>query len=352
MIIYNGKNSKLDFDLYIASKDVPAPTRKTITETVPYMSGVYDFSYHDGDIDEYDALKIKYSFDVIGDTKADLSEQKKRLLNWIYSRGDQKLYDLAISKTEYYEVYHATPSWSENGLQGLLTVEFLCYPFRKTELITRSHELIAEPAQEITLVNEGDRKIIPKIELGCKNIFDMSLFTPTSGGDPYISRVSGNFVYVTTSLNYSGDGKIDTGVSLKQFCAQMQAGETYILTGFANRNTARKIYLNGANIEWHFGTAKQVTQEMLNSTICVFGYASSVGTGETHVGEFQIERGDKATEYTPHVGGINANIKYGASSLVMSAGVYDGLFALEKGENKFTASGTGTLYIEYQAEVL
>ena len=352
MIIYNGKNSKLDFDLYIASKDVPAPTRKTIVETVPYMSGVYDFSFHDGDVDEYEALTVKYSFDVIGNTKAELNEQKKILLNWIYSRGDQKLYDLTISKNEYYEVYHASPSWSENGLQGLLSVEFLCYPFRKTELLTYSHELLASPAQTITLVNEGYRKIIPKIELGCKNIFDMSLFTPTSGGDPYISRVSGGYVYITTSRNYSGDGKFDTGVSLKQFCSQMQAGETYMLTARANRNTDNKIFLNGANVEWHFGTATTVTQEMLNSTVCIFGYKSATATGETHVGYFQIEHGTTATEYAPFVDGVNARINFDNSAFVVSAGRYDGMIVLEKGENKLVVSGAGTLYIEYFAEVL
>lgn len=353
MIIYNGKNSKLDFDLYIASKDVPAPTRKTITETVPYMSGVYDFSFHDGDIDEYDALKIKYSFDVIGDSKADLSRQKKLLLNWLYSRGDQRLYDVAISKNEYYEVYHATPSWSESDLQGLLTVEFLCYPFRKTELITRSIELQATE-QEITLVNEGDRKIIPKIELTNKNLFDASLFKIASTADIYISRVNDPWVYITTTADYNGDGRICTGLTLQELCTEMTAGETYTLTANSNTNT-KAIYLNGANIKWLFGQSLIVTQEMLESKVCFYGKSSldGEGHGQTYVGEVQIERGKTATEYTPHyIASIAANIKHGGSSYVMSAGNYDGLFTLEKGENELTVSGTGSLTIEYNAEVL
>lgn len=138
MIIYNGKNSLKDFDLYIASKDIPVPKRKQITETVPYMSGLWDFSYLDG-IDQYEAITLKYSFDVIADNKQDLNAQKHVLTEWLHGVGDGKLYDTDISTEHYYNVYQAQASWSEDGLQGLLSVEFLCYPFRlKDYVITQS----------------------------------------------------------------------------------------------------------------------------------------------------------------------------------------------------------------------
>lgn len=129
MIIYNGKNSLKDFDLYIASKDIPVPKRKQITETVPYMSGLWDFSYLDG-VDQYEAITLKYSFDVIADNKRDLNAQKHELLEWVHGAGDGKLYDTDISTDYHYSVYQAQATWSETDLQGLLTVEFLCYPFR------------------------------------------------------------------------------------------------------------------------------------------------------------------------------------------------------------------------------
>ena len=129
MIIYNGKNSLKDFDLYIASKDIPVPQRKRITETVPYMSGLWDFSYLDG-VDQYDAITLKYDFDVIAVTKQELNEQKHALLDWLHGVGDKKLYDTDISSDYYYNVYQAQASWSETDTQGLLSVEFLCYPFR------------------------------------------------------------------------------------------------------------------------------------------------------------------------------------------------------------------------------
>ena len=128
MIIYNGKNSFKDFDLYVASKDIPIAERKVVTETVPHMSGLWDFSFHDGQ-DEYEAVTLIYNFDVIADTKQELNAQKNALTAWAHSRGDNLLYDTDISTEYFYKVYQAQAKWSEDDLQGSFTIEFLCYPF-------------------------------------------------------------------------------------------------------------------------------------------------------------------------------------------------------------------------------
>ena len=166
MIIYNGKESLKDFDLYVASKDIPPPQRKTITETVPYMSGIWDFSFNEG-VDEYEPLPLKYTFDVIADTKQELNSIKAELLDWLHNIGSdnedirKRLYDTDISETEYYEVYFVNTGWSEEGLQGLLTAEFVCYPFRKTESRTITHTI--NNSLSLNLENAGYRPIYPII---------------------------------------------------------------------------------------------------------------------------------------------------------------------------------------------
>ncbi len=163
MIIYNGKNSFKDFDLYVAGKEIPAPTRKEITETVPLMSGEWDFSYHEG-VDEYETLILRYEFDVIAGSKQELNKLKTELIKWLHSRGDQKLYDSDISLNEHYEVYRAQAAWSEEGLQGLLSVEFKCYPLRKTDEKKATFTLSAATLT-YNIVNKSDRPIIPVIEV-------------------------------------------------------------------------------------------------------------------------------------------------------------------------------------------
>lgn len=163
MIIYNGKNSLKDFDLYVAKKDIPVPNRKEVTETVPLMSGEWDFSYNDG-VDEYETLVIKYEFDVIGDSKQDLNSLKASIVAWLHSRGDQRLYDSDISLNEYYEVYRAQAFWSEEREQGLVSVEFKCYPFRKADETTKTIEL-SETSQDYEIINNSARPISPVFEV-------------------------------------------------------------------------------------------------------------------------------------------------------------------------------------------
>lgn len=204
MIIYNGKNSFKDFDLYVAKKDIPVPIRKEATETVPLMSGEWDFSYNDG-VDEYETLVIKYEFDVIGDSKKDLNSLKTELVAWLHSRGNQQLYDSDISLNEFYEVYRAQAFWGEEGEQGLISVEFKCYPFRKADVTTKTFEL-SEEAQSFELVNNSARPIKPVFEVeGTASIIvdSVSLAATTGVYKGVVSIPNG-----TTLVTASGSGTL------------------------------------------------------------------------------------------------------------------------------------------------
>jgi len=155
-LIFNSKNSLIDYGLEIASKEIPSPSRKQVTETVPFMSGLWDFSPN-----EYDAVNLKYSFDVIADSKRELSDAKRGLETWL-NTGAGPLYDTEISTSHYFDVYSVATSWSESGLQGSLTAEFTCYPFMKSP--TRdSTTTLSSTAQTVTISLGGVRPIIPTI---------------------------------------------------------------------------------------------------------------------------------------------------------------------------------------------
>lgn len=162
MIIYNGKNSLKDFDLYVASKDVPIAERKVVTETVPRMSGLWDFSFIDGQ-DEYEPVKLTYSFDVIADTKQELNAQKNALTAWAHSRGDNLLYDTDISTDYFYKVYQAQAKWSETDLQGSFAIEFLCYPFMLG--IYREHYELGEAWETFHQMYINEKALIPNRQI-------------------------------------------------------------------------------------------------------------------------------------------------------------------------------------------
>lgn len=344
-IIYNGKNSLTDFDLYPASKELPAPTRKVITETVPYMSGVWDFSFHDGDVDEYEALTLKYSFDVIAETKTELNAQKAALLAWVHSRGEQRLYDTDISLTKYYSAYHAQASWSENDLQGLLTVEFTCYPFMKADKVTRS--ALSSESQTITIENEGGRVITPTIRVTSKNLLVYPFFetTKTTNGLTFTDNGDG-----TVTVN--GTATAQTTFMLAQ--VQNRNGRNLYLSGCPNGGSGKTysliaFYLDASN-KW------QGESYEIGNGLKIDGNRFSVGifirngaTVENLVFKPQLEENEFATPFEPYVE-ANATISDGANSHTLGAGTYDGLLTLGAGANTITAKGAGVLYVEYTEE--
>lgn len=149
-IIYNGENLTELLDLVIASKEIPSPTRKEITETVPYMSGEWDFSFLGGE-DFYEPVTLKYSFDFIADTKWGLSFARQEAEEKFLLRGDMKFYDTDFAPTNYFKVNRVQTSWSEEGLQGLLTVELKCYPFLLNDISQKIYA--SSSGEEVTVLN-------------------------------------------------------------------------------------------------------------------------------------------------------------------------------------------------------
>ena len=255
-------------------------------------------------IPEYEAVKIKYTFDVIADSKQELKALRKQLLAWIHSKGDNKLYDTDISDTAFYEVYHAQGSWSEEGLQGLLTAEFTCYPFMKTEKETVV--ALSSTTQTVNINNEGDRDVYPSITVAGKNLFDTlamsnsgkgtnhfvysNLATTPNTSDIYISAVTSNSIVVTTKSGYTGNGVCITNKKLAELAPSLKVGDICFLCGDTMANV-KGIYLFNIGM-WTFGEAKTITAEMLAATVYFYGLneLQGQGTGNCTISNVHISK--------------------------------------------------------------
>ena len=350
MIIYNGKNSFTDFDLYVASKEVPPAQLKEITESVPFMNGVWDFSFCNDEQGEYEPVTLKYTFDVIEDTKKDLNALKKSINKWLHSRGEQKLYDTDISTTEYYKVYNVKAGWSEEGLQGLVTVEFKCYPFMLLEKSTGAIELTTDP-QTLTIENEGGRVVGATVEIASKNLVNTSIIPIGEESEQYnyISNVSAGSITISSKSGYQGNGFRNTTITLQELCPQIREGETYTLS--ANSPATNKaIYLTGCSTMWIFGAALKITKDMLSCSVSFYGlHSTHNGYGDCVITNIQIEKGTTATEYTPYID-ANATIIDGVNSYALSAGKHTNVLRLRTGENTFNVSGAGLITVAYTEE--
>jgi predicted phage tail component-like protein len=129
---FNEKNSFADFGITIADggRNFPMPQLKTITETVPYMNGEYDFTFMNGE-GYYNRRKIGVTFNVIGKDWADAFDKRVKIVSWLLSRRGG---ELTFDDMPDYTFTDVSANISEElnviGRRAVqLNVEFSAYPY-------------------------------------------------------------------------------------------------------------------------------------------------------------------------------------------------------------------------------
>ena len=111
----------------------------------------------------------------------------------------------------------------------------------------------------------------------------------------------------------SGNGGVETGKTLQQLCPILQVGDTVYL--YFDRNLGNTsnpiIYLVGSIGEWGMNIAKTITQEMLDSTVILYGNRYISGeTGQCILTDFRIVK-NSTDQWERYTGGEPApNPKY------------------------------------------
>lgn len=130
-ITFNGKHSLKDMGLYAESKTINAPSKKKITDSVPFMHGFYDFSTVGSNGEQvYDTRTITVTLRIIAYSMEELHTVYSQALEWLMDSGKQKLqFDFMPDFYFMAEVQDA-PDWDKFLKYGLLTVDFMCDPFK------------------------------------------------------------------------------------------------------------------------------------------------------------------------------------------------------------------------------
>ncbi|MBV4447741.1 phage tail family protein [Clostridium tyrobutyricum] len=130
-ITFNGKHSLKDIGLYAEDKTINAPGKKKITDSVPFMHGFYDFSTVGSNGEQvYDTRTITVTLRIIAYSMEELHTVYSQALEWLMDAGKQKLqFDFMPDFYFMAEVQDA-PDWDKFLKYGLLTVDFVCDPFK------------------------------------------------------------------------------------------------------------------------------------------------------------------------------------------------------------------------------
>lgn len=157
-ILVDGLHSYRDFGECVASSDTGMPQRKTVTSTVPYMSGFYDFSDLYGGAAAYESREVSYSFNLVG-TREEVQLKKTALMAWLGNVQQGDIYDDDIYLKHFVGSFESA-SWEEDdsGMGSTLTVTFLCQPFMVADEPTTIR--LEDGTHAVTVVGQPTRATV------------------------------------------------------------------------------------------------------------------------------------------------------------------------------------------------
>lgn len=150
----NGIDPTVDYGAILSNRAISAPKRRTVTKTVPYSDGFYDYSEIDGRA-FYESRTAEYVLTVVGDTE-DVARRAAQIESWAYGIGNDDLYD------ELYPGWHlvasiqsVTTKWIGRR-SAAVTVKLLCQPFKYANDETE----VTLPIGETVIYNKGHAALL------------------------------------------------------------------------------------------------------------------------------------------------------------------------------------------------
>lgn len=160
-LIIDGIDSLIKFGLYISSSNVDAPIIRNNRQTVPGMHGSYDYSDIYGE-PIYEDRTLSYTFDFISRNRAEMEEQRQKVMSWFYSIRNKKICDTKDLR-HYWLGSISEAQWQGDNLEAQLIVKFTVYPFA-IALNQTDNVYNISSSGEVIVTNTSSHRISPIIE--------------------------------------------------------------------------------------------------------------------------------------------------------------------------------------------
>lgn len=129
-INFNGKHTYRNFDLILLdSREIETPSKIKVKESVPFMSGSYDFSnLYGGNC--FTERKLQYEFLVKATTRQQLELKRMNVENWLMGTNTKTMLIDDNLQGYYYMAEVESVDFTDLITNGKLKVEFMAYPFK------------------------------------------------------------------------------------------------------------------------------------------------------------------------------------------------------------------------------
>lgn len=200
-LIIDGKKSYDDFNVYIASRKISSPTKKTIKESVPFSNVVYDFSKINGEL-YWEERKLEYSFDIAELSTEEMEVAKSNLLNWLLNVHDTDIYDPYIGDYHFHGSYDSD-SWEEDFGAGTISVSFSVYPYK---ILNTSNQVMEILEGETTIETTTPIENTSYSQLKSLTIDGASYQEQTEQGNNILGLSDVSLRFINTDITYTLNG--------------------------------------------------------------------------------------------------------------------------------------------------
>lgn len=203
-----GTKHTKEYNLWLIERNAPTPSEKEITDSVPFMQGLYDFSTILGER-VYENRTISYQFEIIEGDYQSRKLIQTQLENWLMKDGYSPLYD--DHAKGYYYMAKCTGVDIEDTSGGLtVDIEFNAYPF-KISILPEGHDIWDNIDFDLDVLIPVEFDVNGSLEVNLLNIGITSV-TPKITTNAPMTIQKGNMTYeVKEGITKSERFRLDTG---------------------------------------------------------------------------------------------------------------------------------------------
>ena len=157
--------NKYSYDDFLASvktRNINAPKKKEIKETIPFSNKTYDFSKIEGEI-YWEERELEYIFEIMADSPEALEDLKTDFQTWVMNVIEGKLYDPFILDYHFIVTFSDIDFDDDEDIEKTtITVKFTAYPYKIANKKTvHKIELTASESKSIEIKNISSHRITP-----------------------------------------------------------------------------------------------------------------------------------------------------------------------------------------------
>lgn len=195
-ITIDSVSSYVAYGASVRERNIGAPKKKSIRETVPFSNKVYDFTSIHGEI-YWEDRDLEYIFEILGSSLEEMEIAKSKFLSWIMNVENEKIQDTFTPDYHFVGTFDSVSIDDSEIEKTTISVVFKAYPYRiANTAISFAYQLAASGTTTISIENNSSHRLTPTIitTVGIKITLDNVIFAVPSGEitDDTIKLASGS----------------------------------------------------------------------------------------------------------------------------------------------------------------